>query len=62
MTDCIDTAEDVIFRVCCYITYRDGKHFITLYSLLFHSSLGTFHYQLTRNPSVKAETVVLPED
>ena len=62
MTECIDTAEVVIFRVCCDIKYRDGEHFLTLYSLLFHPSLGTFHYQLTQNRSVKAEIVVLPED
>lgn len=62
MTECIDTAEVVIFRVCFDIKYRDGEHFLTLYSLLFHPSLGTFRYQLTQNRSVKAETVVLPED
>ena len=26
VTECIDTAEVVIFRVCCDIKYRDGEH------------------------------------
>ena len=46
---CIDTAE-VVFKVCCDLKCRE--HFITLYSLLFHPSLGIFRYHATDMKSV----------
>ena len=46
-TQCTDIAEVVIFRVCCDLKYRDGEHFITLYSLLYNFSAHLWEYFTT---------------